>query len=103
MLLAEGDELMLNIIMKEGWIQNDLTFGAFFSIFQSFAQKMGDDLMLNVIMKEGWIQNDGRRVLMDDRLLGHRPFSDLSFAQKNMLATRFYLLKLTFSISDFSS
>ena len=59
--------------------------------------------MLNVIMKEGWIQNDGRRVLMDDRLLGHRPFSDLSFAQKNMLTTRFYLSKLTFSSSDFPS
>ena len=36
-------------------------------------------------MKDGWIQNDERRVLMDDRLLGHRAFTDLSFTQKNIL------------------
>ena len=37
-------------------------------------------------MKDGWIQNDERRVLMDDRLLGHRAFSDLSFAQRRIFS-----------------
>ena len=37
---------------------------------------------MNVILKDGWIQNDERGVLMDDRLLGHQAFSDLSFKAK---------------------
>ena len=50
-------------------------------------------VIINVIMKDGWIQNDERRVLMDDRLLGHRAFSDLSFAQKRIFSHfQIYLL-----------
>ena len=39
-------------------------------------------------MKDGLIQNDERRVLMDDRLLGHRAFTDLSFTH-NILIIQF--------------
>ena len=55
-------------------------------------------MILNVIMKYGWIQNDERRVLMDDRLLGHRAFPDLSFTQKNILTIQIWPSTLLYFI-----
>ena len=49
-------------------------------------------------MKDGWIQNDERRVLMDDRLLGHRAFTDLSFTQKNILTIQIWPSTLLYFI-----
>ena len=53
-------------------------------------------------MKDGWIQNDERRVLMDDRLLGHRAFPDLSFTQKNILTIQLRPSTLLYFISVLS-
>ena len=53
-------------------------------------------------MKDGWIQNDERRVLMDDRLLGHRAFTDLSFTQKNILTIQLRPSTLLYFISVLS-